>query len=86
MWNALSFAVKPRRAESETPESAAMSTLPSELPRAVRAAETLKPAPAIASARPAAASGRLKKLQAELRGLVGKAIADFGMIEPTAIA
>ena len=58
-----------------------MSTLPSELPRAVRAAETLKPAPAIASARPTAgASGRFKKLQAELRGLVGKAIGDYRMI------
>ena len=26
-------------------------------------------------------SGSFKKLQAELRGLVGKAIADYGMIE-----
>ena len=58
-----------------------MSTLPSELPRAVRDPETAKPAPAMASAQPAAgASGRFKKLQAELRGLVGKAIGDYRMI------
>src|SRR5919201_2819884 len=58
-----------------------MSLRPSELPRALRDAETSKAAPAMASA-PAAAgsSGRFKKLQAELRGLVGKAIGDYRMI------
>ncbi|MBK7948572.1 MAG: tRNA 2-thiocytidine(32) synthetase TtcA [Deltaproteobacteria bacterium] len=38
--------------------------------------------PSIPSAEPSTASANFKRLQARLRGLVGKAIADFAMIEP----
>jgi tRNA 2-thiocytidine biosynthesis protein TtcA len=58
-----------------------MSTSPSEFPIALRDIEVAEPAPALASgAAVADASGRFKKLQAHLRGLVGKAIGDYRMI------
>jgi tRNA 2-thiocytidine biosynthesis protein TtcA len=58
-----------------------MSTSPSEIPIALRDIEVAEPAPALAPGPAGAdASGRFKKLQAHLRGLVGKAIGDYRMI------
>ena len=58
-----------------------MSTSPSEFPIALRDIEVAKPAPGLASTRAGGdVSGRFKKLQAHLRGLVGKAIGDYRMI------
>jgi len=58
-----------------------MSTSPSEFPIALRDIEVAEPAPRPTPGRALAdASGRLKKLQAHLRGLVGKAIGDYRMI------
>ena len=51
-----------------------------EAPWATAAGEPVSPA-AGEPAAPAAASNNFKKLQAQLRGAVGKAIGDFGMIE-----
>jgi tRNA 2-thiocytidine biosynthesis protein TtcA len=54
---------------------------PSEFSIALRDIEVAEPAPGLASGRAGAdASGRFKKLQAHLRGLVGKAIGDYRMI------
>jgi tRNA 2-thiocytidine biosynthesis protein TtcA len=58
-----------------------MSTSPSEVPIALRETDVAEPASRLASARSTSdASGRFKKLQAHLRGLVGKAIGDYRMI------
>ena len=58
-----------------------MSTSPSEFPIALRDIEVAEPSPSPAPGRAGAdASGRSKKLQAHLRGLVGKAIGDYRMI------
>ena len=58
-----------------------MSTSPSEFAIAPSDIEVAEPAPDLASVRVGAdASGRFKKLQAHLRGLVGKAIGDYRMI------
>ena len=58
-----------------------MSTSPSEFSIALRDIEVAEPAPVQAPGRAGVdASGRFKKLQAHLRGLVGKAIGDYRMI------
>jgi tRNA 2-thiocytidine biosynthesis protein TtcA len=58
-----------------------MATLPSEFPSALRDIEVAEPAPAMARGPVGTdASGRFKKLQAALRGQVGKAIGDYRMI------
>jgi tRNA 2-thiocytidine biosynthesis protein TtcA len=58
-----------------------MSTSPSEFSIALSDIEVAEPAPGLGSAnRDGDASGRFKKLQAHLRGLVGKAIGDYRMI------
>jgi tRNA 2-thiocytidine biosynthesis protein TtcA len=58
-----------------------MSTSPSEFSIALRDIEVAEPAPIQAPSRAGVdTSGRFKKLQAHLRGLVGKAIGDYRMI------
>jgi tRNA 2-thiocytidine biosynthesis protein TtcA len=80
MWNAVCCAAEPHPAGKES-SNTVMSTSPSEFSIALRDIEVAQPAPALASERVGAdASGRFKKLQAHLRGLVGKAIGDYRMI------
>src|SRR5690349_1082691 len=79
MWNALCFAAE-FAPENEERESSAMSMTSTEARTAMRDVLASETASGLGPTAVADASNRFKKLQAQLRGQVGKAIGDYAMI------